>query len=235
MKSKSIWGLPIGVCGSLAFSGLADAQAYFECGAAACGASVTPWSIAAYYAGKPDSPTPLYTGIDDLNVRGDLFDVTFTTTAPRSSPFGLSSSVAAPGQPLTGVDAGNALGAFYGSLQPPYGGPGGYGIAGDPGPAFVTAFAPAGKLSAQYFGATELWDVAETTVGVGSGRTPVFGNNDYSPSGPLVSNFGNEVFYTTWTPATVPEIDATFAGGGLALMVCGLAVLQGRRPQRLAA
>jgi hypothetical protein len=213
--------------GALSFSALVNAQAYFECGSAACGSGVTPWDI----AGTPE----VYTGINDLNVRGDLFDVSFSTTAPTSSPFLLSSSAAAPGQPLTGVDAGNAIGAFYASLQPPYGGPGGYDITGDPGPAFITAFALAGALSTNYFGATELWDVGETFVGAAYERTLVFGNNGFNANNQTIVTNANEVYYTTWTPIAAPEIDPVSAMSAMTLLFGGLAVLRGRRPSQRAA
>jgi hypothetical protein len=216
--------------GALSFSALVNAQAYFECGSTACGSGVTPFDIAAYYAGHPGSPPEVYTGINDLNVRGELFDVSFSTTAPTSSPFVLSSSAAALGQPLTGVDAGNAIGAFYASLRPPYGGPAGYDITGDPGPAFITAFAPAGALSANYYGAMELWDVGETFVGAAYERTLVFGNNGFSANGGpgIISNNGNEVFYTSWTPIAAPEIDPVSGLSAMMLLFGGLAVLRGR-------
>jgi hypothetical protein len=216
--------------GALSYSAVVNAQAHFECGSAACGSGVTPWDIATAYAGNPVSPPQVYTAIDDLNVRGEVFDVSFSTTAPTSSPFVLSSSAAAPGQPLTGVDAGNAIGAFYASLQPPYGGPGGYGIAGDPGPAFITAFKPAGALSAEYYGATELWDVGETFVGAPYERTLVFGNNGFSANGGpgIISNNGNEVYYTSWTPVAAPEMDPLSAMSAMTLLFGGLLVLRGR-------
>jgi hypothetical protein len=214
--------------GALSFSALVNAQAYFECGSAACGSSVTPWDI----VGTPE----VYTGINDLNVRGHLFDVSFSTTAPASSPFVLSSTTAAPGQPLTGVDAGNAIGVFFASLQPPYGGPGGYPFTGDPGPAFITAFAPAGALSTNYFGATELWDVGETFVGAAYERTLVFGNNGFSANDQaIVTNAPNEVYYTSWTPIAAPEIDPASAMSAVTLLFGGLAVLRGRRPGQRAA
>jgi hypothetical protein len=205
-------------------SGSAMAQPTFECGSVAC-PGANPWNLELVYGGA--TPTEI-TGIDDLKVDGHLFDVTFTNTAPTTSPFVLSTSTAAAGKPLTGVDAGNAISAFYGALLPPYSG--GYDIAGDPGPAFITAFGPAGSSSTKYFGATELWDVAETSVGGGAVPTKIFGNNGYDSNGlRIVDNNGNEVFYTSWTAVTAPEIDPLSTASALALLFGGLAVLRGAR------
>jgi hypothetical protein len=213
--------------GALIFTSLASAQTTFECGSVAC-PGANPWNLAVVYAGATANEI---TGIDDLKVDGHLFDVSFTATAPTSSPFLLSQTTAAAGQPPTGVDAGNAISAFYGALLPPYNG---YGVAGDPGAAFITAFAPAGSLSASYFGATELWDVAETLVGGGAVPTKVFGNNGFSANGQdIVDNNGNQVFYTKWTPIAAPEMDPASATSALALLFGGLAVLRGRRPARV--
>ncbi len=212
---------------ALSFSTLVDAQAYFECGSVAC-PGANPWNLAVVYAGATTSEI---TGINDLNVGGDFFDVSFTATAPTSSPFVLSQATGAAGQPLTGVDAGNAISAFYGALLPPYSG--GYDITGDPGAAFITAFAPAGSLSTNYFGATELWDVAETSVGGGAVPTNVFGNNGFSANNKsIVSNNGNEVYYTVWTPIAAPEIDPGSTMSAMTLLFGGLVVLRGRRPAR---
>jgi hypothetical protein len=206
--------------GALSFSALVNAQAYLECGAAACAPNIN----AVFFVGE-------VTGINDLRVGGDVFDVSFNSTAPTSSPFVLSQTTAAAGHPLTGVDAGNAISAFYGALPPPYGG---YDITGDPGPAFITGFAPAGSSSTNYFGATELWDVAETSVGGGAVPTKVFGNNGFGANGQsILDNGGNEVFYTKWTPIAAPEMDPSSATTALALLFGGLAVLRGRRPARV--
>ena len=216
--------------GALSFSALVNAQAYFECGTVAC-PGANPWNLAVVNAGATGSEI---TGINDLNVGGELFDVGFTATAPTSSPFMLSQTTAAAGQPLNGVNAGNAISAFYGALLPPYAG--GYDIAGDPGPAFITAFAQAGASSSNYFGATELWDVAQTSVGGGAVPTTVFGNNGFSANNQrIVDNNGNEVYYTKWTPIAAPEIDPTSAASGLTLLLGGLLVLRGSNPRPRAA
>jgi len=221
----------LGLCGSASLGGLVNAranpesQAYLECGSAACGThSQAPYGAA--------------TGIDDLNVGGDLFDVTFTS-APPVSPFVLSSTRAAPGQPLTGINAADAIEKFYGSLLPPYGD---YPIAGDQGPAFITAFGPAGSLGAKYGGVAELFDIVQTNVGAGFYKNSVAeagnptGTNYYvtGDGHAIVPPAGGGAFYTTWTPVRTPELDPSVAGGGLALLVGGIVVLRGRRAQRQA-
>jgi hypothetical protein len=216
----------VATLGALTFGSLTSAQTTFECGSVAC-PGANPFNLALVYAGATASEI---TGIDDLNVGGHFFDVSFTATAPTTSPFVLSQNTAAAAQPLTGVDAGNAISAFYGTLRPPYGGPGGYNITGDPGPAFITAFAPAGSLSTHYFGATELWDVGETLVGGAAVSTKVFGNNGFGDNNQhIVDNNGNEVFYTSWTPVAAPEMDPVSAISAMTLLFGGLAVLRGRR------
>ncbi len=176
------------------------------------------------------------TGINDIIVGGDLFDVTFTETAPVTSPFVLSSTTATPGQPLTGIDAGSAIATFYGTLLPPYGS---YAIGGDQGPAFITAFGPAGSLSSEFtpFGdqpVTELYDIIQTNVGADYGNNVAeAGNDDFREAGDGVSAVGQGggPFFTTWTPIAAPEVDSRFAGSGLTLLIGGLAMLQGRRRQ----
>ena len=212
--------------GALSFSTLANAQAHLECGSIACGSHSN-----AAYGGA--------TGINDLNVGGDLFDVNFTATAPATSPFVLSDSTAAPGQPLTGIDAGNAIAAFYGSLLSPYGG---YPIAGDPGPAFITAFGPAGSLSSGYLPPgfpplTEIYDIVSTTPGVvysgHVGAASSFATTYFflSPIGPTPIP-GSPVDYTTWTPIAAlaaPEIDPVSAVSAMTLVLGALAVLRSRK------
>ena len=211
--------------GALSFSALVNAQAYFECGSVACSGAYTfdPWNNGA-------------TGIKALNVGGDLFDVTFTNTAPGTSPFVLSDTTAAPGQPLTGIDAGNALATFYATLpdtdrQDP----------GDPGPLLITALGPAGSLSATYGGATELFDAVATSVSDPSNSTPLNGVAEVSNPHPnaFINAQGQNIdvgntpeIYTIWTPiATLaaPEIDPVSATSALTLLFGGLAVLRGRK------
>lgn len=213
-------------------TGTANAQAYLECGSVAC----APNSGTVYFVGAGE-----VTGINDLNVDGDLFDVTFTTTEPATSPFVLSSSTAAPGQPITGIDAADAISAVYGSLPPPYGG---YPIAGDQGPVIITSFGPAGSLSEEFtqFGeqpVTELYDAAQTNVGVDYHNDAEVGTpgsfallRTASGSSPI-NAVANEVAYTIWTPIAAPEVDLNSAASGVALLLGGLAVLRGRKQRWL--
>jgi hypothetical protein len=218
VRSKLIWGLVIGLL-SGAVNAQSESQAYLMCGTVACAPNIND----VFFVG-------VVTGIDDLNVGGDLFDVAFMSTAPVTSPFVLSDSTAGPGQPLTGIDAADAISEVYALLVPPFGS---YPLGGDPGPAFITAFEPAGSLSSEYFGATTLWDVAQTIVGGTAKPGQVFGNNGFSTSpGVLSDNGGNEIYYTTWTPIAAPEIDPNATASGVALLLGGLAILRGRK-QRL--
>jgi hypothetical protein len=57
--------------GALTLCSLAVAQTTFQCGSVGC-VSVNPWD------------TSVITGINDLNVRGELFDVSFSTTAAKT-------------------------------------------------------------------------------------------------------------------------------------------------------
>jgi hypothetical protein len=210
-----------------------ETQAVLMCGAAACGAHT-------------QAPYGAATGIDDLNVGGDFFDVNFTNLAPAGpapaiSPFVLANTTAVPGQPLTGIDAGDAIAAFYATLQPPFGS---YPIGGDQGPAFVTAFGPAGSLSSEYtpFGqppVQELYDIVQPNVGGSDyGNVAEAGNlvgTSYflTANGAIAVGQGGGPFYTTWVPvAAAPEIDLLSAMSALTLLVGGLSVLRGHRAVR---
>jgi hypothetical protein len=237
--------------GALSFTALVNAQGYLECGTAACSPSVNPWS----YAVAGATGAGAITGINDLNVGGDLFDVTFATTAPASSPFVFSSATAAPGQPLTGVDAGAAIADFFGSIAYPSQAYGGFDYVGDLGSAYITAFAPAGALSSEYFGATELFDVAETHVGIVDSSVPAgtvlqanaasfdhqvlevgaLQSGYYTSNEQGVQTDNGGIYYTKWTRIAAPEIDPVSAMSAMTLLFCGLAVLRGRRPGQRAA
>lgn len=213
-------------------AGSANSQAYFECGSVACPTNVPPWNIEIATGLTGD-----ITGINDINVGGDLFDVTFTSTAPATSPFVVSDSTAAAGQPLTGIDAATAIWDFFAVQEPPYAG--GYDYADDPGPDFITAFAPAGALGSEYYGSTELFDLVQTTVGGGFGNPVHVGEVGNNSDGRTAA--GNSVitspdpgtYYTVWTPIAAPEIDTNSTASGFALLLGGLAVLRGRRRQNL--
>jgi hypothetical protein len=209
---------PVAALAAFMFSSFALAQTSFECSGVAC-VGVTPWD------------TTEITGIDDLNVRGDLFDVSFTTTAPAFSLFVLSQTAAVPGQPLTGIDAGNAIANFYAAQLPPYAG--GYYIAGDQGPAFITAFGPAGALSGEFFGSTELFDAVQTVVGAnGTGNVALVTPGGYTSNDRLVVNAQYGFDYTVWkpiTPVAAPEIDPASATGAITLLFGALAMVRPRK------
>jgi hypothetical protein len=232
--------------GAIALSGVVHAQAntetqaYLECGGVACSASVNPWIIApagttASQLGIPSYTGGIITGINDLNVGGDYFNVSFTNTAPASSPFVLSSATGAPRQPLTGVDAGYAIEQVFGHLVEPVSEYGGDAVGGLDA-AFITAFAPAGSLSSQYFGAKELFDVAQTSVGATTHYTAEayqLGSNTYwtnysgSKEAPVAYDTG--IFYTSWTPVAAPELNPNIAATSATLLLGMAAVMRGRR------
>jgi len=230
VKSKLVLGVVFGLISGLASAQTnSESQAYFECGNVACASNVDPYG-------------PVTTGINNLNVGGDLFNVTFTSTQPAVSPFVLSTTTAAPGQPLTGIDAGLALTAFYGAQKATA--PGNYFtiFAGDPGPAFVTAFAPAGSLASQFQydpnnPVLEVADVAQTVLAASFGQVAEEGYFSSSIHWHLIN--GPLPNYTTWTavaapaPVAAPEVDPTCAGSGLAFLIGGLAALLGRRRPHL--
>lgn len=237
MGSKLVWGLAIALLSEMALAQVnMESQAYLECGNVACDV-------------HSNAPFAGATGINDLNVDGDLFDVSFMGTAPATSPFVLSSSTAAPGQPITGVDAAEAISLYYGALEPPF--LGGYPYAGDQGPIFITSFGPAGSLSSVFtqFGeqpVTELYDAVQTYVGGDYNAGGNFYNvaeagtqgNSFSDlrtasgAGPFNAE-SNPVLYTTWTPIAAPEIDLSSGSTGIALLLGGIAVQRGRQQRRL--
>jgi hypothetical protein len=196
----------------------AHAQAYLVCGNVAC---ADPYDDA-FDAGTGPGHT---TGIDDLKLGGGFWDVAFTFTEPAESPFALSTTTAAPGQPLTGIDAGNALQRFYGSIPLPSD----YDIS-DVGQAFITAFGP-GTNGWQQF------DVALPGIGT---QTNGFQNGGVTSESAEQVEVKADTYlgaaYTVWTRAAAttqsPEISNTGAGSGLALILAGVALMRGRKPAR---
>ena len=88
-----------------------------------------------------------------------------------------------------------------------------------------------------YVGGGNLWFVASTD-------TSLHPNYAYAAFGHSLEEFGDiqgleqtgiAINSSSYTIATAPEIDPASAAGGLALLVGGLAVLRGRRPQHLSA
>jgi hypothetical protein len=215
----------IGSVVALTLSSHALAQTHFECGAVAC---------SAFGSG-------VITAIDDVVVDGKAFNVTFTSTP--TSTFLFSSHTAAPGQPLTGVDAANALDAFYSTQQGPVpqdDGPGIFArVAGVAGPEeifnFVTAYQATSKP-----GIVEV-DITEPFLGGGyqNGPTLVAPNvGDAGPvagGGPVVTELEakNPCSFGTclvWTPIkAAPEISPAPTTAALTLLLGSLVVLRGRR------
>lgn len=206
--------------GALMLSSLALADTTFVCGTAACSAF----------------GNGIITGIDGLVVDGDHFDVTFSTT--QSTTFAFSYDSAAPGQPLTGVDAANALDAFYATQHGPN--------PQDDGPGIIARV--------QGLGVVEVYNLvtayqASTTPGVvdaditepflGGGGVPVktvpdAGDGLPGPGQTVVSHdaggslcsFGT---CTVWTRVAAPEIDPASATSAITLLFGGLTVLRGRK------
>jgi hypothetical protein len=218
----------LGALAALMFSGVGFAQATFECGNTACVGNdpLEEWA------------TGMITGINDLVVDGDAFDVTFTHTLPSSSSFAFSYDAAAPGQPLTGVDAANALQSFWATQL-------------EPSPALVGA-GPVLMTAYQYDPTTGTlsFDAAATFFqSVYVPYTPVSiapnGGGDY-PGLPVaadqrnisaISNACLPLICTVWTPINAnaaPEISPASALSALTLLLGSILVLRGRRPGQLA-
>ena len=211
--------------GALLLGGPALAATTFVCGTVACSAFGTQ---------------PI-TGIDDLVVDGDHFNVTFSTQ--QDSTFLFSSLASGSGQPLTGVDAANALDAFYATQQGPTPQSDGPGIFASVGGVdvdvvnLVTAF--------QVSSTPGLLDIDITTPFLGGGfqgpvlQAPDLGDGLPAPGGLGVSHvdsgFVCSAFATCtkWTPVSaVPEISPLSAPSAIALLLGSLAVLRGRRPRQ---
>ena len=204
---------------ALTVSNFALADTHFECGTVACSAF----------------GSSVITAIDDVVVGGEHFNVTFSNLM-QGTTFSFSSQAAAPGQHLTGVDAANALDAFYATQQGP--------IPQDDGPGILasvdgvatnvfyieTAFKP--SSSAGIFDI----DITEPFLGLPF-PGPVLTAPDVGDSlpgaggGPVVTHAGRVCFgtCTVWTRVAAPEISPASASSGLTLLLGGLVVLRGRR------
>lgn len=162
----------------------------FECGRVACSAF----------------GTKTITAIDDLAIDGDYFDVTFSNKP--SSLLAFSYGTAGPGQPLTGVDAANALDQFYGTqgnpLDPGADGPGILAdIDGRAGIVnnIVTAFGPFSTLPGTY-----LLDVTQPFLGIANPpvkKAPFEGDS--------LNGVGASVIVTHWASPCGPGVCAVFA------------------------
>jgi hypothetical protein len=191
--------------GALVLSSAAIAQTHFECGSVACSA----------FGSAP------ITAIDDVSVDGHLFDVTFSDT--QSNTFVFSQYQSTPGHPLTGIDAANALDAFYATQKGPYpqdDGPGIFAkVNGVDSVVFniVTAYAPTKTP-----GITDI-DVTEPFLGISApGETEAVAVDSRF----LCSQFAT---CAVWTPVSAPEISLVSTTSALTLLLGSLAVLRGRR------
>jgi lipoprotein-anchoring transpeptidase ErfK/SrfK len=192
--------------GALTLSSQALAQTHFECGTIACSA----------FGSAP------ITAIDDVVVGGDHFDVTFSNK--QDTTFAFSQFPSMTGHPLTGIDAADALDAFYATQK----GPNVY----DDGPG----------IYAQVNGVdTEVYDIV---TAFGTTKTPGVTNIDITePFLGLInpdakasqvtssSLCSSSATCTVWTriPAAAPEISVVSRSSALTLLLGFLAVLRGRR------
>ena len=189
-----------------------QSQAYFVC---PNGGYCDPYQAAF-------GPTP----IDDIKLGGGYWDVTWSQTAPATSPFVLSTTTAKPGQPLTGIDAANALVAFYDEIPPPVN----YCCA-DNGYQAITAFSPGAASGLAGLAPTTPGDVAEPFPGYGAIAlyAPNL-RNQISFIGGTNGGYAGE--YTIWTPVAapthVPELDTSGLSGAATLLLGALAVVRGR-------
>jgi hypothetical protein len=196
----------LAVLGALTLSSHALAQAHFECGTVACSA----------FGSAP------ITAIDDVVVGGERFDVTFSNT--QDTTFAFSQFASTTGHHLTGIDAADALDAFYATQK----GPNGY----DDGPG----------IYAQVNGVdTEVYNIV---TAFGTTKTPGITNIDMTEpflgitnpdavalkvaSGSLCSSLAT---CTVWTriPAAAPEMSSVSTASALIMLLGFLAVLGGRR------
>jgi lipoprotein-anchoring transpeptidase ErfK/SrfK len=192
--------------GALTISSQALAQAHFECGTVACSA----------FGSAP------ITAIDDVVVGGERFDVTFSNT--QDTTFAFSQLPSMTGHHLTGIDAADALDAFYATQK----GPNLY----DEGPG----------IYAQVNGVdTEVYNLV---TAFGTTKTPGLTNIDMTQpflgltnpnaqalqmtSGALCSSLAT---CTVWTriPAAAPEMSPVSTASALIMLLGFLAVLRGRR------
>jgi hypothetical protein len=191
--------------GALTLSSLAVAQTHFECGTVACSA----------FGSAP------ITAIDDVVVDGHYFDVTFSNT--QGSTFAFSQNASTPGNPPTGIDAANALDAFYATQKGPNwqdDGPGIYAqVGGVDTEVFniVTAFAPTKTP-----GVTNI-DITEPFLGISyPGEVEAISVSSRFLCSSLAT-------CTVWTPVSAPEISPVSTASALTLLLGSLAVLRGRR------
>src|ERR1700677_858918 len=88
-----------------------------------------------------------------------------------------------------------------------------------------------------YVGGGNLWFVASTDTSLHPNYAYAYFANSFEEFGDIqgLEQTGIAINSSSYTIATAPEIDPASAAGGLALLVGGLAVLRGRRPQHLSA
>lgn len=187
----------------------------FMCGNVACSAFGT----------KP------ITAIDDLAVRGDYFDVTFSNATPVTT-FAFSTSAAMPGQPLTAADAANALDAFYSTQMGPK--------PADDGPGILALLNGVPTVVDNLITGDEKGPIAGTYNVI---ETEPYLGFPISGQPPLktITESADPCFAgacTAWTPVAAPtaapELSASSLPAALTLLLGSLVVLRARqgRPSR---
>jgi hypothetical protein len=193
----------------------AMAQTTFVCGNVAC----SPFATTG----------PGITGIDDLSVKGVLFDVAFKVDA-ISTPFAFSYRASSPGQQITGVDAGNALDAFYATQS--------NGNPGDEGPltnVLVTAYKVAanGQVEADFVNPFLGYHEKPTTVAADAGDNQVGSTSVVVGHGSsinwIVNSYTTQTVWTAVPPIKAPELEPSSLTGALTILFAGIAVYRGRR------
>jgi hypothetical protein len=205
---------------ALIFSGAALADASFVCGPVPCSAF----------------GTGVITGIDDLVVDGDHFDVTFSHAQDSTFAFSYFSSL--PGQTVTGVDAANALDAFYDTQHGP--------IPQDDGPGIIASVD--GVTSVVFNIVTAVGPTSSDGVVAADITEPFLGGVNHGPisvapdagdgspgPGQVVVSHANSAGLcsfatcTKWTLISAPEVSPSSAISALTLLLGILVVLRGRR------
>jgi hypothetical protein len=196
---------------ALTFCNLALGQTTFVCGSVACSA----------FGNLP------ITGIDNLVVDGDHFNMAFSNT--QDSTFAFSNYVSAAGKPLTGVDAANAINAFYATQQGPIPQDDGPGISALVGGVVVEIF----NITTAFQATSRpgVFNVDFTEPFLGFPYHPVIEANQ--PNGEVVAVSGISIpcvgGCTVWKPVAAPEISTGSTTAALTLLLGSLAVMRGRR------
>lgn len=204
---------------ALAFCGSALADTEWMCGSVVC--ETGPYNLSG-----------VATGLHDLVVDGISYDVSFLTST-EISPFLFSDSIAAPGAPATGVDAGNALVSFANTVDPNFTNPNLWGPFPGIGPSLlVTAVSPIKDN-----GDVNL-DLTTMFIGGISPLTTTASSFEDHPDTSVITAFTNAgrecqiALCTQWTlsdATEAPEISLGTAPAAIMLLLGLFAIAQERR------